>query len=313
MSWKTLEKSGLEPAAPKSPSRSKVLRFISLQALPRWILPTRHVAIDDDCLGKGLAFTKNNWPADWLAWWGFPDSWGFPLVSAALMVYAVHRSSSASIRAAVSSSSKFEQSDGIGHRRLSRRCGVWKLHALPGQLGNRNFYEGDGALRVRCFWSQLAMLPFSSFVFGVLWCFFFWKQCRSNREPSRNSGWVYRNWGPFKDICGAQTAKHGHGGGFRNREPCRTKRFACSPAWSPVSRWSKMILGAPGTKMTNMKTNTWAKMHVTVGFDCVCTVTWVSIQMQKSAKVLKTHSKKTGYVLVRSQGRGLYRALETRA
>ena len=26
---------------------------------PRWILPTRHVAIDDDCSGKGLAFTKN--------------------------------------------------------------------------------------------------------------------------------------------------------------------------------------------------------------------------------------------------------------
>ena len=54
------------------------------------VLPTRHVAIDDDCSGKGLAFTKNNWPADWLTWWGFPDSWGFPLVSAALLVYPVH-------------------------------------------------------------------------------------------------------------------------------------------------------------------------------------------------------------------------------
>ena len=45
-----------------------------------------------------------------------------------------------------------------------------KLHALQGQLESRNCYEGgaDDASRVRCFWSQLAMLPFSSFVFGVL-------------------------------------------------------------------------------------------------------------------------------------------------
>ena len=43
-----------------------------------------------------------------------------------------------------------------------------QLHALQGQLESRNCYEGDDASRVRCFWSQLAMLPFSSFAFGVL-------------------------------------------------------------------------------------------------------------------------------------------------
>ena len=43
-----------------------------------------------------------------------------------------------------------------------------QLHALQGQLESRNCYDGDDASRVRCFWSQLAMLPFSSFAFGVL-------------------------------------------------------------------------------------------------------------------------------------------------
>ena len=38
-------------------------------------------------------------------------------------------------------------------------CG--KLHALQGQLESQNCYESDDALRVRCLWSQLAMVPFS--------------------------------------------------------------------------------------------------------------------------------------------------------
>ena len=39
--------------------------------------------------GRAWRFTKNNWPVDWLIWWGFPESWGFPLASAALLVYPV--------------------------------------------------------------------------------------------------------------------------------------------------------------------------------------------------------------------------------
>ena len=46
------------------------------------------------------------------------------------------------------------------------------------------------------------------------------------------------------------------------------------------------------------KADTWAKMQVTVGFDCACTVTQVSIQMQKRVKVLKVHCQKTDYVFL---------------
>ena len=47
-----------------------------------------------------------------------------------------------------------------------------KLHALQGQLESRNCYEGDDASRVQCFWSQLAMLPFSSLPLGSCEFFF---------------------------------------------------------------------------------------------------------------------------------------------
>ena len=99
---------------------------------------------------------------------------------------------------------------------------------------------------------------------------------RSNRGPSGNSGWVHRNWRPFEKICWAQTTKLGHGGGFRKRE-----HKACSPAWSPDSRWSEM-LRAPGRKPTPGQRCKWRLVFV-----CVCTVTRVSIQMRKRGKILK--------------------------
>ena len=66
-----------------------------------------------------------------------------------------------------------------------------------------------------------------------------------------------------------------------------TKHFACLPAWSPDDRWSEMIR-APGTKPTP-----WQRCKWRLVFDCVCTLTQVSIQMRKHAKVLKIISKKT--------------------
>ena len=78
-------------------------------------------------------------------------------------------------------------------------------------------------------------------------------------------------------------------------ENVSTKRFARSPAWSPVSRWSKMIR-APGTNLTKPTPGQRCKGRLV--FDCVCTVTQVSIQMQKRAKVLKIHSQKTDYVFL---------------
>ena len=113
-----------------------------------------------------LAFTKNNWSADWLTWWGFPDSWGFPLVSAALLVYCVHHRSSAYIRAALSSSSKFEQSDGIDHRRRSPRCGVWKA-----ACSTRTTRESKLLWRRRCFTSSMFLEPTcnAAFLFSCLW------------------------------------------------------------------------------------------------------------------------------------------------
>ena len=55
--------------------------------------PALKVVVDDECSGKGLVFTKNNEPGDWLIRWGFPDFWGFPRVSAASRSYTVYRRS----------------------------------------------------------------------------------------------------------------------------------------------------------------------------------------------------------------------------
>ena len=86
-------------------------------------------------------------------------------------------------------------------------------------------------------------------------------------------------------------------------ENVSTKRFACSPAWSPDSRWSEMIR-APGTKPTP-----WQRCKRRLFFDSVCTVTQVSRQMRKRAKILKIISKKTDLVVIFSKRQALSRAV----
>ena len=101
-----------------------------------------------------MAFTKNNWPADWLTWWGFRDSWCFPSVRAALLAYPVH------CRRLVYHSSSFVVFEirTVRWPRRSRRCAVWKAACSTRTTRESNCYESDEALRVGC---QLAMLPFS--------------------------------------------------------------------------------------------------------------------------------------------------------
>ena len=238
-----------------------------------------------------LAFTKNNWPADWLIWWRFPESWGFPLVSAAFLVYPVHRRSLAYITAAVSSSSKFEQSDGIDGILVDRESvECEKLHALLGQLESRNCYRGNDTLRVRRLWSQLAMALCCLFLLLPLISspvnFFFWKPCRSNRGPSRNSGWVHRNWEPFEEICMAQTTKLYHGRRFRKREHKALCMLTCVVTAQPLVR--------DDSSSGDMYKRQDLRKDANDGwFDYVCTVTRVSIQMRKRAKILKIISQKT--------------------
>ena len=165
-----------------------------------------------------------------------------------------------------------------------------KLHALQGQLESRNCYV---IWRRRCVTSSmLDPTCNAAFLFVCLWgpvsFFFFWKPCRSNRGPSRNSGWVHRNWGPFEEICWAQTTKLGHAGGFRKREHKAFCMLTCMvPADSLDNRWSEMIR-APGTKPTP-----WQRCKWRLVFDCVSTLTRVSIQLRKRAKILKIISQKT--------------------
>ena len=71
-----------------SPEISQAIRVSLASSLA---LPVLKVAVDDECSGKGLVVTENNKPADWLIRWAFPNSWGFPYVSAASRAYTVHR------------------------------------------------------------------------------------------------------------------------------------------------------------------------------------------------------------------------------
>ena len=145
----------------------------------------------------------------------------------------VHRRSLAYIRAALSSSSKFEQSDGIDHPFRSRRCGVWKA-----ACSTRTTRESKLLWKPRCVTSSMP-LPLEPtcnaaffFAFGVLWIFFLIAMSIKPWTVYRNSGWVHRNWGPFEEICWAQTTKVGHGGGFRKRE----RKALCMLTGQPLVR-----------------------------------------------------------------------------
>ena len=150
---------------------------------------------------------------------------------------------------------------------------------------SRNCHEDDDALRVRCLQSQFAMLHFSSLTFGIQWSFFFWKPCRSNLGPSRDSGWKAKNWGPFEGCTDSDNLVTMEV--FGN---VSTKRLRCRM----ISKW-------PGTfedSSTDNKAKPGQRCKFRLVCDCVCTVTRVSIQMQKRAKVLKIHSQKTDYVFL---------------
>ena len=142
---------------------------------------------------------------------------------------------------------------GIDHRRRSRRWGVWKA-----ACSTRTTREPKLLWRQRCVTSSTfganLQWPFSSFAFGVLWIFF-WKAM--SIKPSRNSGWVHRNWGPFEEICWAQTTKLGHGGGFRKREHNAFCMLTCMVPGQPLVR---------DDLSSRDEANTLAKMQVTVGF-----------------------------------------------
>ena len=154
-----------------------------------------------------------------------------------------------------------------------------KLHALLGQLESPNCYEGGDTLRVRRLRSQLAMalscclfllLPLESCEF-----FFFWKPCRSNRGPSRNSGWVHRNWGPFEEICMAQTTKLCHGGGFRKREHKALCMLTCMVTGQPHGkRWFEL---------RGQRQHLRKKMQLIVGF-WLCMYGYSSLHTKTKAR-----------------------------
>ena len=283
------------------------------------MLPTRHVAIDDDCSGKGLAFTKNNWPADWLVWWGFPDSWGFPLVSAAIQMYPVHCRSLAymeqlSFRLRNSNSPMAPTILLIDRgRKVCRK-------AVCSERTTWSCYEDDDALQVRCLWSQFAMLHDSSFAFGVEWIFFFMKTtmhykfdafganlrcCMILRSPLGSSEFSFfenhvdQIWDrlgirvewqklrTFRRVRREQ--KLGHNGGFRKCEH-QTLSLLHGHHSASGQRWP----GTFGDSSSNeAKPEQRCKFRLVC--DSVCMVTWMSIQMRKRAKVLRIQSQKTMY------------------
>ena len=171
---------------------------------------------------------------------------------------------------------------GIDHRRRSRRSGVWKA-----VCSTRTTRDSKLLWRRRCVASSMLLEPTCNADFLFFWGpvnFFFWKPCRSNRGPSRNPGWVYRNWGPFEEICWAQTKKLGHGGGFRKREHKAFCMLTCM---------------VPGQLLVRL--SSWDEANTGLGkrckwrlvFGCVCTLTRVSIETRKRAKILKIISQKT--------------------
>ena len=81
----------------------------------------------------------------------------------------------------------------------------------------------------------------------------------------------------------AQTTELCHGGGFRKREHKALCMLTCVVTGQQLVK---------DDSSSGDKGNTFAKMQVTVGFDCVCTVTRVPIQMRKRPKILKIISQK---------------------
>ena len=155
-------------------------------------------------------------------------------------MYPVHRRSLAYIKAAVSSSSKFEQSDGINGILVDREgveCA--KLHALLGQLESRNCYEGDDTFDA--FGTNLQS-HYAAFFFFCLWSpvFFFFFESHVDQTVDRLGTRV--EFTETEDLSKKSAWRRQRNfvtvEAFEN---VSTKRVACPPAWSPDSRWSEMI------------------------------------------------------------------------
>ena len=144
--------------------------------------------------------------------------------------------------------------------------------------------------RRRCVTSSMLLEPTRNAAF-LFFCLYMWGPVNFFLKamlikPSRNSGWVHRNWGPFEEICWAQTTKLGHGGGFRKREQKAFCMLTCMVPGQPLVRDDSR-----SRDEANTLANKRCKWRLV--FDCVCTLTRVSIQMQKRAKILKIISQKT--------------------
>ena len=183
---------------------------------------------------------------------GIPRFLGFPLVSAALLVYPVHRRS---LEYQSSSFFVFEIRTVRWHRPPSSIAKVWSVKSCMLCLDS---------LRVETAMKATMRYDFDAFGANLQWCLslylwgsvnFFWKPCRSNRGPSRNSGWVHKNRGSFEEICWAQTRNFGHGG-FRKREQSTLHAHLHGHRTAAGQRWFE-----------REKANTLplAKMQVTVG------------------------------------------------
>ena len=241
-----------------SPLSAQASSLASSQALP-----ALKVAIDDECSGKGLVFTKNNQPADWLITWGFPNSWGFPQVSAASRAYTVHRRNFAFRKQRLF---RFRSSNGWKeaacrpcHRR-SPKCGVWKTSMLFKDHTRMTMHDTLRSVLSGTLWAKVPSCLISLFIFFGLMCDFFflksaWWSCKLRT--------IRRNLWPADSK---NTAKTGYRGRFRKREHRPCLQHALVIRWTEIkTRYLRGFELSISNTESETKACSWAETQVAVG------------------------------------------------
>ena len=146
------------------------------------------------------------------------------------------------------------------------------------------------------------MLHFSSFAFGPLrssnFCFY---QFESHVDQTKYRLGIRVEWlRIFRRV--RRQWKLGYNRGFRKREH-QTLFLLHAHCSAAGQRW-------PGTfeDSSSNKAKPGRRCKFQLVCDCVCTVTWVSIQMWERAKVLKIHGKKN-WLCIFSKRQALSRAV----
>ena len=223
--------------------------------------------------------------------WGFPNSWGFPQVSAASRAYTVHLRNFAYRKQRLfcfrSSNGRKMHADSVIVDRQSVEC-ERQAHS------SRNILAWPCTIRYNQFWAvhcepKCRAVLISLFIFFGLMCnFFFENRMMIKLRTIRRNLWH----GDSKN-----TAKTGCRGRFRKSEHGACIQHALVIRWTEIKTWyheaSNFRFPTLNPKLATGQRRKWRLVC-----EWVCTVASVSVRIKKRANCAKNNRPKSGWLFL---------------